>query len=123
MFIIDCEVYPFQILVYFGDKKGLRKELKKYDKSFIKEVGEIKQGKTVIFSTGQTLLWLKHKPKSINDLSLLSHEIFHCTCFILNRCGIQLSDSSDEAFAYLIQYLTKQIYNELNLTFSWTAAV
>lgn len=108
-------------MVYFGkNKKPLRKELAKYKglaKSSIKGF-KLKEGKTIMFPTGQTLIWLKRKPQSINDLAILNHEIFHCTCFILNRCGIQMSKKSDEAFAYLIQYLTEQIYNELDITFS-----
>lgn len=119
MFIIDCKIYPFQIMVYFGkDKKPLYKELAKYKGLAKSSIKGLKEGKTMMFPTGQTLIWLKRKPQSINDLAILNHEIFHCTCFILNRCGIQMSKKSDEAFAYLIQYLTEQIYNELDITFS-----
>jgi hypothetical protein len=122
MFIIDCQVYPFQILVYFGqDKKPLFKELsKRLPKSIVDTLKtfEFKVGKSVMFPTGQTLLWLNEKPNSISGLATLNHEIFHCACFILERVGIVYSESSDEAYAYLIEYLTKQIYNELNITFS-----
>jgi len=122
MFVVNCQIYPFDILVYFGtDFKPLFKELKKYinntDLSELKQM-RFKAGKTVMFSTGQTLLWLKNKPKSISDLATLQHEIFHCANFILNRVGIQLDDNSDEAYAYLIEYLTKQIYKEIGITFS-----
>lgn len=71
-----------------------------------------------MFPTGQTLLWLNEKPNSVSGLATLNHEIFHCACFILERVGIVYSESSDEAYAYLIEYLTKQIYNKLNITFS-----
>ena len=122
MFIVDCQVYPFQILVYFGqDKKPLFKELSNLlPKSVVDTLKtlEFKVGKSVMFPTGQTLLWLNEKPTSVNGLATLNHEIFHCVCFILERVGIVYSESSDEAYAYLIEYLTKQIYNELNITFS-----
>ena len=29
-FIIDCQIYPFHIMVHFGNKKGLIMNLKKY---------------------------------------------------------------------------------------------
>jgi len=122
MFIVDCQVYPFQIIVYFGqDRKPLYKELSKYiPKSSIDTLKtfEFKKGKSIMFPTGQTLLWLDEKPNSVNGLATLNHEIFHCVCFILERVGIIYSNSSDEAYAYLIEFLTKQIYNELNITFS-----
>ncbi len=122
MFIVDCQIYPFDILVCFGqDKKLLFKELsKKLPKSDIDILKTIKfnVGKSIMFPAGQTLLWLQEKPTSIYGLATLNHEIFHCVCFILERAGIVYSHSSEEAFAYLIGYLTKQIYKELNISFS-----
>lgn len=122
MFIVDCQVYPFQILVYFGEhKKPLYKELKKcLPKETVDTLKTLnfKVGKSVMFSSGQTLLWLKETPNSISALATLNHEIFHCVCFILERAGITYSDKSDEAFAYLIEYLTNQIYGKLTITFS-----
>ncbi|WLZ21253.1 hypothetical protein C341T2LP_00107 [Bacteroides phage C3_41T2LP] len=36
-FIIDCQIYPFHIMVHFGNKKGLIMNLKKIRyKSFTK---------------------------------------------------------------------------------------
>lgn len=39
--------------------------------------------------------------------SVISHEAFHITCLICNYVGIKLTDSSEEAYAYLIGYLYK----------------
>ncbi len=123
MFIVKGEIYPFDILVSFGDdKRRVRKKLSKIlpDKSVVKEfkIPTLSSGRTTMFSTGQTFLWLKEKPTSINGLAILNHEIFHCVCFILERIGITHSSDSDEAYAYFIQYLTEKIYDELNITFS-----
>lgn len=121
IFIVSCEVYPFDVLVYFGeDRKPLFKELKKsITKTEISKLKalDFKKGKTVMFKGGQTLLWLRQKPNSIQDLSILNHEIFHCSCFILEKVGIRYSKKSDEAYAYLIQFLSKKIYNEIGITF------
>ncbi|MBL7766460.1 MAG: hypothetical protein JNJ58_10225 [Chitinophagaceae bacterium] len=122
MFIVNCEVYPFDVLVYFGeDGKPLYKELKKYlSKSEIKNLKNLdfKRGKTIMFDKGQTLLWLRKKPISIQDIPVLNHEIFHCTCFILEKVGIPYSETTEEAYAYLIEFLSKKIYNQLEITFS-----
>jgi hypothetical protein len=122
MFILKGEIYPFDILVSFGGsqerlQKKLSKILPNKTVSSELEIDELCSGKTIMFSTGQTLLWLKEKPTSINGLAILNHEIFHCTCFILTRVGITYSSDSDEAFAYFIQYLTNKIYSELGITF------
>ena len=97
--------------------KKLSKHLPKSDIAYLKTLS-FKEGKSIMFPGGQTLLWLKDKPNSISSLATLNHEIFHCTCFILERVGIIYSNDSDEAYAYLIEYLTKQIYNKLDITFS-----
>lgn len=123
MFIVKGEIYPFDILISFGDnQKKLRKKLLRIlpNESVLEElfIDGLGSGRTIMFSSGQTLLWLKQKPTSINGLAILNHEIFHCVCFILRRIGITYSSDSDEAFAYFIQYLTNKIYSELGITFS-----
>lgn len=122
MFVISCGIYPIDIAVSIGEsKKKLCKELSKTLPKYIIEDlkdQDFEEGKSAIFPTNQVLLWLKNKPSSIEELAILNHEIFHCTCFILERLGITYSESSDEAYAYLIQYLTNKIYSNLNITFS-----
>ena len=48
----------------------------------------------------------------IDDFVTLNHEIFHCTILILKRIGVSLSDDSEEAYAYLYEYITKMIYSK-----------
>lgn len=120
MFIVDCQIYPFDIMVCFGDKSQMFKDLSKYlskeqISDFKKET--FKNGCATMFTTGQTVLWLYKKPENGFDLSLLAHEIFHCATLLLGRVGIPLTESSEEAYAYFIQFLTEKIYNELNITF------
>jgi len=43
----------------------------------------------------------------------LAHEIFHAIDFVLRDVGMVLSEQSYEAYAYLIGYLTKEIYKKL----------
>ena len=44
----------------------------------------------------------------VEDWKYLAHEIFHCAYFILRDKGMCLSDDSNEAYAYLIEYLDTQ---------------
>jgi hypothetical protein len=41
--------------------------------------------------------------------STMSHEIFHVVVGIFDRIGATLDDSSEESYAYLIGYITKEI--------------
>lgn len=53
----------------------------------------------------------------INEKSLtvgtLAHEIFHITFFIANYVDLHICFESEEAFAYLHEYLMQSAYNEL----------
>ena len=46
------------------------------------------------------LIWLKNK-----DLNTTLHESFHCTIGLLNNKGLRLSDESEEAYAYFIEWI------------------
>lgn len=49
-------------------------------------------------------------PITVTDYGILQHEIFHAIDQILKYIGMTLSDDSDEAYAYLIEYVTREIY-------------
>lgn len=54
---------------------------------------------------GLFVIWLyDHK-----SISTLSHEVFHTTVELLRRAGLTLSSDSEEAYAYQIAFITKQI--------------
>lgn len=124
--IIPIEIYSRDVMVHFGSRKKLRKELSKHftkdDADSISEnFAEVSLGKTVILSGGQLILFMPQPPKSIADYAVLQHEIFHVAFFVLEKAGIILNDTCDEAYSYLIQFLTKRILQEFNLSFSCDA--
>ncbi len=119
-FIVNCQVYPYDIFCFFGEdisqlKKELSKLLPKTDIDDFDSLIFSGTGKSVMFPNNQTLLWLKYEPHEPILLGTLNHEIFHCACFILERAGIKYCEDSDEAYAYLIAYLTGVIYSKLNI--------
>jgi hypothetical protein len=44
-----------------------------------------------------------------STVSELAHEIFHCVVWMLNSRGLWLTESSEEAYAYLIDFLDRKI--------------
>lgn len=42
-------------------------------------------------------------------IDIITHEVFHCTSWIMKYSNIKLSNSSEEAYAYLIQYIIQQM--------------
>lgn len=61
----------------------------------------------------QRVIRMANYPITVIDYGILQHEIFHAADLALRHMGITLSDDSDEAYAYLIEYLTTEIYKKL----------
>ncbi|MCP4665166.1 MAG: hypothetical protein GY849_02275 [Deltaproteobacteria bacterium] len=121
IFKIETEMFPFTVILSIAsDNSELIEYLSKYicdeDLDYFKEV-EKTPGRSLMFSNGITLLFLRDDIKLIKDLALLQHEIFHCACFILEKVGIEYCDSSSEAYAYFIELLTNKIYKEIDIKF------
>lgn len=121
-FIVDSGTYPYEILCFFGEDKAALIEMLKGDitESEIKELREykLKRGMACMFENATSLLWLPEKPKTLEHMSYLNHEIWHITDEILRRIGIKLVNESTEAYAYLIQYLSVKIWEKLNISFT-----
>lgn len=119
-FIIPLVVYPFDVMISIGEtNEDIDKRFKKYnltaeDISLATFTSHTVQGRTVMFSSNQTLIRLRNFPKSPVDYGNLQHEIFHAVTFVMDRIGMVLKvEESDEAYAYLIGYLTREIYKRL----------
>lgn len=114
--VIPLVVYPFDVMISFGQSdRDLRIALKKLGTEWdgILEMGETTMGRTVLMPNNATVLRLKNIPQSCTEYGFLAHEIFHAVTFILNRIGMSLTEQSDEAYAYLIGYITKEIYKRI----------
>ena len=117
-FIIKLIVYPFNILVSIGQSD---KEIEKVLNNLgifngIDELimDETVRGRTLMLDSNQTIIRLKFNKNKNEFISLISHEIFHAATFILYKIGLEFDiNKSDEAYAYLIEYLTKQILDEV----------
>lgn len=119
-FIIPLIVYPFDVMVSVNQTDDeLLKSVKQFglnrnDISEILNLHETVKARTLmLLTTNQTFIRLKSKPKKTSEYGTLQHEIFHAIDFIFRKIGISLSADSDEAYAYLIGYLTEKIYEKL----------
>lgn len=115
-YIISIDIYKHDILVFFGDKSVLIKCLRRYleDRQIEKFDRYIttEKGCSCMFDTGQLILYMPNVPKKLDDFTTLNHEIFHCTTLILKRIGVSLSPESEEAYAYLYEYITQRIFSK-----------
>ena len=111
--IIYYVVYPFHLAISYHHsfnelEKALQNVLPEDVWYQIKEFENTEVGKTIMFTSGQTCIWFKE-----TTYSTISHEIFHAIDFLMRRIGCKLTPSSDDAYAYLIGYITTEIYKNL----------
>ena len=64
---------------------------------------------TTLSSEGPILVWLP----SINDKGVINHELLHATIAVMSWAGVPFDESTEESYAYELQYLTNQFYNKI----------
>lgn len=114
-FIIPLVVYPFDVLVSIGQTdEELKKVMSKYDVEWSDNMKLRGAGLFYMTERNQSMIRMRDFPSDNVGLGYLQHEIFHATTFILDRIGMKMILlKSDEAYAYLAQYLTVEIYKKI----------
>lgn len=117
-FIIPLIVYPFDVMVSISESdESLFAKLKKKGVDItdtnLHVYSDTQRGRTIMFKGNQTLIRMYELRNTPEWYGHLSHEIFHAVEFIMERIGMKLTVDSDEAYAYLIDYITKEIYKQL----------
>lgn len=115
-FIVPLVVYPFDIMVSLGETDDQLKKVweNKFGLSWQDDMSLNGDGRCIVTDKNQTLIRLRYYPKDNYDYACLQHEIFHAVSMILNVMGMKLEIMvSCEAYAYLIGYLTRQIYDKI----------
>lgn len=123
--IIPIGLYPFDLMISFNESdndvitalKKFNINAKKTSEKTVFDMDKLKnkQGRMVMFVGKQTIIRLNFMPKLIDpfEMSLLQHEIFHAVGYLMSEINTPLNDDTHEVYAYLVQYLTEQIYKEL----------
>ena len=114
------DVYSRDILFHFGDVPSFKKAVRRChtqeqtDAIFAElDFDNNSKGKTIYSSVHNAfIVWMPSLPQSSYDMQFLSHEIFHAAHALMIGVGINLSDDSEEAYAYLIGYITKRVLEE-----------
>lgn len=119
LFVVDFGTYPFELLVCFGEDRGpMYRYLLKNDvpEEYVDDLKNHSFG--VEFSAlhddkGTSILWLTERPNTPYYQGLLSHEVYHAVCNLFDYIGLDYNKGSEEAFAYMIGYLTEEIYKRI----------
>lgn len=119
--IIPLVIYPFDVMISFAQSdEELGKILQAKGIDGQEELWQMEEtgiGRCCQFPTGSILIRLKFFPDSSFEYGCLQHEVFHATCYVMNKVAIPLEMGiSDEAYAYLTGYLTEKIFYQIGKT-------
>jgi hypothetical protein len=113
---IPLHIYPFDIIVFLGSSDSQvesflslyfsKKEVSEYE-HFWKLKSPTNMGRTVLMPGNKIMIRTKAKCPT---LGVVAHEVFHAVEFLFEIIGIKHCDESSEAWAYMIEYLTNEIY-------------
>jgi hypothetical protein len=113
--------YPFDLYVSFGQSlddvnKYIQKSIPEFNAhKELGDIGGVGHGRTLEFKSGQMMIYLPFIPvlTTPTDMALLQHEIFHAVHLHFERLGTPLIESTQEVYAYMIQYLTVEILDAI----------
>lgn len=121
--IIRVDMINRDVIFHFGTIQSLQKVLRRYHTDetiamIIEDAPEGVKGWTRYMQNPYTLIvWMPSIPKTAEDMSFLSHEIFHAAVALMNSIGASLSADSEEAYAYLIGFLTRKVIEGFSISF------
>ncbi len=112
VFIFGGENLEYSKIRKVVDKRTDSDDIKKYLLD-IKSHNDKKGGTTMDYEDGTYWAVIYKWDNTAYDYSILQHEIFHVADLMLRKRGFVLSDDSEEAWAYLIQEITLNVYGKL----------
>lgn len=113
--VISIPIYNHDLIVHYGNIESLKEALfsygskEKYDGYDFDFIGN-KGGMCLNSEKEIFFLYIAENEDMEKVSDTVAHEIFHCAVALLNHLGMSISNDSEEAYAYLIGYMTKEIY-------------
>lgn len=118
IFKVTADVYPLVLLVIVNatneeSYKTLVKLNVAEDCARAMDLSDTEAGKANVFGRSLGVIRITRKLNSPEFHATLNHELFHIVMEFLKDMGVIYDSNSEEAYAYLISHLTKQIYEKL----------
>lgn len=115
--IIQIPIYNHTLQVLLGDVTEIKDTLVREYKvaehwadGMLENIGANAAGSMCrIDAINEYFLWVEKVPTTIKDYGVLVHEIEHFVFYFLNDKGLNHTEDSDEAYAYLFEYIFEQI--------------
>lgn len=121
--IISIELYNRDVMVHFGSRKELHKELLNYHKpditkEIVNQINFESDGYTLYDSeNGAFIVYMPKKPSTPKEIGTLVHELSHATNAIMEAIGVTLTESSEEAYTYCLGFITRKVFEDFAISF------
>lgn len=118
-YMAHLDMFYRDILIVFGNEEQTRETLHKYydedelDGILIDATFDGKGWTKYTSKFNSYIVWLPDNPKTAEEVGFLVHELFHATYAVMCNVGINLSEDSEEVFAYTIGFLTEKVLGAL----------
>jgi hypothetical protein len=105
----------YGVVIYLGFETSLEEYIdlaskKSKVKNLREEYEDTIQNKPQGSFFGTSYNLFLHFDPNLKDLTNVAvHECFHATYYILNRANVYLDESSEEAYAYLLGFITDEV--------------
>ena len=107
---LRVDVYRTTVYLAIGrDDKALEKLVREHHGSECswRAPTATEDGLTFTSEGHRPVVWLARAPRDPLSIGVFAHEMLHCTASLMRAAGIPLEESSEEAWAYLTQHLTR----------------
>lgn len=104
-----------RVIIQSDTNEALKKINAYLDKPIVMADFKNTNGYTFIEQGCPTLIWLSRMSFSAEDIAVANHELLHATIASMRFSGVSFEDASEEAYAYQLQHLSKQFYNNLKI--------
>lgn len=118
---IDVDIYKCQLAVFIGGHEEFKKWVKKEytdpsEEGFVELVMEsTDEAQASLWWNGDRscIIELPYWPRKPKELGWANHELLHSTFHILDGARVEYhKGESNESFTYLLEYLTKNLYDK-----------
>lgn len=125
---LDVGPWNTYVSVFIGGERRQRmaviarcKVPESYAQHWAERMRDKKDGALTMFTEetpGNVFVYFPRTPKHDNaqDLGAVAHEMLHVAVAILRRKGITLCHESEEAFAYLTEFLVREFWAEMKVS-------
>ena len=120
-FIFEIDIYHQDIFFVYGDlevaveklRPNILPDLQEQFDSTIKEIQSIEYRGVYNSRHPFRIIHVKHQTSLGELMSILSHEVLHCTFELLDYRGMKLGSKSEEAYTHLLDHIMEIIIKKM----------